>query len=227
MRIAIRHTTSYRYDRPVDFGTQLVRAYPLNHGGQRVLAWRIRDADGRRLARVEDGYGNVVHFLTINRPHDSVSVTAEGEVADRVERLHQLMTAIGGRIAHTGGASAIATTAAEALARSNGACQDLAHVFLVASRCLGHPARYVSGYLWEGGRTEPGEAMHGWAEAYVDGLGWVGFDPVNGLSPTDAYVRVAIGLDYREAMPVLGVRRGAVKEALAVEVEVQQVQAQQ
>ena len=50
------------------------------------------------------------------------------------------------------------------------------------------------------------DAGHAWAEAYVDDLGWVGFDPTNGICTTDAHVRVAIGLDYLGAAPVRGTR---------------------
>ena len=52
------------------------------------------------------------------------------------------------------------------------------------------------------------DAGHAWAEAYVAGLGWVGFDPANGICPTDAHVRVAVGLDYLGAAPVRGARYG-------------------
>ena len=70
-------------------------------------------------------------------------------------------------------------------------------------------------------------AAEGMRVAHLGDLGWVGFDPANGISPTEAYVRVAIGLDYLEAAPVRGVRRGAAEESLAVSVGVEQVQAQQ
>ena len=65
------------------------------------------------------------------------------------------------------------------------------------------------------------EAGHAWAEALIDGLGWVGFDPANGICPTDAYVRLAIGLDYLGAAPVRGTRYGGSGETLAVRVEVE------
>ena len=78
-----------------------------------------------------------------------------------------------------------------------------------------------------GGNPGTGEAAHAWAEALVPDLGWVGFDPANRICPTESYVRVAIGLDYLEAAPVRGVRRGAAEEELAVSVEVQQRQGQQ
>ncbi|MGY3290740.1 transglutaminase-like putative cysteine protease [Bradyrhizobium sp. LM3.6] len=66
------------------------------------------------------------------------------------------------------------------------------------------------------------DAGHAWAEAYVDGLGWVGFDPANSICATDAHVRVAIGLDYLGAAPVRGTRYGGGPETLAVAVKVEQ-----
>ncbi len=65
-------------------------------------------------------------------------------------------------------------------------------------------------------------ASHAWAEAHIDGLGWVGFDAANDLCPNETYVRIACGLDYREAAPVSGIRFGPSIESLAVEVNVEQ-----
>jgi transglutaminase-like putative cysteine protease len=111
------------------------------------------------------------------------------------------------------------TTAAEALAHGFGVCQDHAHVFISAARHAGMPARYVSGYLWDPRDTEY-EASHAWAEAYIDGLGWVGFDVANRICPTDAHIRVACGLDYLEAAPARGLRRGGGEETLEVRLRV-------
>jgi hypothetical protein len=81
------------------------------------------------------------------------------------------------------------------------------HIFVAAARSMGYPARYVSGYLMMNDRVHQ-DASHAWAEAHVDGVGWVGFDVSNGISPDARYVRVATGLDYREAAPVSGLRFG-------------------
>jgi transglutaminase-like putative cysteine protease len=62
------------------------------------------------------------------------------------------------------------------------------------------------------------DAGHAWAEALIDDLGWVGFDPANGISPTDAHIRVAVGLDYLGAAPVRGTRYGGGGERLSVKV---------
>ena len=123
------------------------------------------------------------------------------------------------------GPTDVHTPAAEAWTLKRGVCQDLTHVFIAAARTLAIPARYVSGYVFRQGSAEQ-EAGHAWAEARVPGLGWVGFDPVSGMCPTDAHVRVAIGLDYLGAAPVRGSRRGGAGEALDVRLRVDTAQRQ-
>ena len=105
-----------------------------------------------------------------------------------------------------------ATTAAEAFALKRGVCQDLTHVFIAAARHLGVPARYVGGYFHRADGVTQQDAGHAWAEAHVPALGWVAFDPANGICATDAHVRVAVGLDYLGAAPVRGARRGGGNE---------------
>ncbi|RXV69627.1 transglutaminase family protein [Burkholderia stabilis] len=59
-------------------------------------------------------------------------------------------------------------------------------------------------------------AGHAWAEAYVEGLGWVGFDPFMNRCPDERYVRIAVGLDYRDAQPVTGLGATAVGVEISV-----------
>ena len=66
------------------------------------------------------------------------------------------------------------------------------------------------------------EASHAWAEAWLDLLGWVGFDISNGYSPDERYVRVATGRDYRDAAPVSGLRQGPGDESMIVSLQIQQ-----
>lgn len=138
-----------------------------------------------------------------------------------LERLHALMAAIRERVAYIVGATGPETTAEEALAQGSGVCQDHAHVFIAAARRMGLPARYVSGYLMMDDRVEQ-VASHAWAEAHVAGLGWVAFDAANGISPDERYVRIAVGRDYRDAMPVSGIRLGMAEERLEVRITVEQ-----
>jgi len=130
-----------------------------------------------------------------------------------------LMDAVRDAIDYRVGETHASTNAAEALEHGFGVCQDHTHVFLAAARRIGIPARYVSGYLRIGEEGEH-DAGHAWAEAYIDGLGWVGFDVANRICPTEAYVRVASGLDYLDAAPVRGYRRGGGEESLDVRLRV-------
>lgn len=138
-----------------------------------------------------------------------------------IERAHALSALILGRLPYRIGLTDAETTAEQALGGEGGVCQDHAHIFVAAMRHLGHPARYVSGYLMMNDRTRQ-DATHAWAEAYFEHIGWIGFDVSNGHSPDQRYIRVATGLDYRDAAPVRGMRYGAAQENLVVQLQVQQ-----
>jgi len=137
---------------------------------------------------------------------------------DAIETLHEIMMAVADAVEYRKGETHVHTTGAEALEQGSGVCQDHAHIFCAVCRTLGVPARYVSGYMCPGGGHEGHAASHGWAEAFVDHLGWVGFDPTNRACATDAYIRTAIGLDYGDASPVRGVRSGGGTETMSVRV---------
>ena len=132
-----------------------------------------------------------------------------------LERLHDDMT-------YDTDPTHSATSAAEAFALKRGVCQDFTHVFIAASRSLGVPARYVGGYFHREDGVREQDAGHAWAEAFVPELGWVAFDPANGICATDAYVRVAVGLDHLGAAPLRGTRYGGAGEVLSVKVRVAQ-----
>ena len=94
---------------------------------------------------------------------------------------------------------------------------DFTNIFIACCRLNGLPARYVSGFLLLENKQIQ-EAMHAWAEVFVDGLGWVGFDTANKISPDDRYIRVAIGRDYSDAAPIKGVTLGVQHECLSVSI---------
>src|SRR5262249_56452827 len=101
-----------------------------------------------------------------------------------------------------------AATAAEAFRERSGTCEDLSHIFVAIARALGVPTRYVGGYFRHSGDVAIQDARHAWAEAHVPDLGWIGFDPVNGVCVTDQHIRVAVGLDHLGAAPVRGAHYG-------------------
>ncbi|SFP90379.1 transglutaminase family protein [Sphingomonas rubra] len=141
-----------------------------------------------------------------------------GEVArgaDRLADLHRLNAALGERIAIDPHRAGVELAAGEAWQQERATAGEIAQLFVAAARSLGTPARYVSGYGLIGGERAP--QPHGWAEAHVDGIGWIGFDPVTRLSPQDRHVRVAVALDAAGAAPIAGSRLGPAVEVLTID----------
>ena len=142
--------------------------------------------------------------------------------ADRVKGLERLMTALRDRVEYRPGVTHAATAAADAFGREAGVCQDHAHIFLACARLLEVPARYVSGYLAAQGTDHL--ASHAWVETWISGVGWLGYDIANRTMQGGRHVQLAVGLDYLDACPVRGFRRGGAGESMAVEVHVQDAQ---
>jgi transglutaminase-like putative cysteine protease len=139
---------------------------------------------------------------------------------ERLDQLHALLAALHRDVEYCTTSTASETTARQAFALKKGVCQDLAHMFIGMARWIGAPARYVSGHLLRKDGLIEQDAAHAWVEAFIEPIGWVGFDPVNGLCPTDAYVRVASALDYLGAAPVRGSRVGGGEERMDVSLSV-------
>jgi transglutaminase-like putative cysteine protease len=115
-----------------------------------------------------------------------------------------------------------------ALRAGRGVCQDFAHIMIAVARHWHVPARYVSGYLFhrrEGrDRSEDG-ATHAWLECWLPSLGWVGFDPTNGMLAGDRHIRAAVGRDYADVPPTRGTFKGDAHSELAIAVAVEPTQA--
>lgn len=185
----------------------------------------VRTSDNNGVTGPHTGHVPLWCFLRptpLTRPGAKVRALLASVEADRGDALgflHALSCAVSGHVAYAPGTTHVGTTAEQALSAGRGVCQDHAHVFISAGRLLDIPMRYVGGYLLMDGKVEQ-EAGHGWAEAYVEGLGWVGFDISNGISPDERYIRVASGCDYSEAAPVTGIAVGAGETDLHVHLSV-------
>ncbi len=159
--------------------------------------------------------------LTTVGPNVRSLVSSFDKPKEPLEQLHALSAHILDLVPYSTAQTSSELTAEQVVAAGHGVCQDHAHVFIAAARSLGFPARYVSGYLMMDDRVHQ-DASHAWAEAYVPGLGWVGFDVSNGICPDARYVRVATGLDYLGAAPVSGMRYGHGTENMLVKLQVEQ-----
>ncbi|MEX0339167.1 MAG: transglutaminase domain-containing protein [Arenibacterium sp.] len=159
----------------------------------------------------------------LTEPGENISGLAESlrGATDQLASLHSLSESIRSAVAYGTGSTYADTKAEEAMVGGKGVCQDHSHIFISAARAADIPARYISGYLLMDDRIHQ-DATHAWAEAYVENLGWVGFDVSNGYSPDERYVRVAVGADYLDAAPISGLRQGMGDESMIVSLQVQQ-----
>jgi transglutaminase-like putative cysteine protease len=104
----------------------------------------------------------------------------------------------------------------ETLARGTGSCRDFANLFMQAARVLGLAARFVSGYLNSPFADGRGGATHAWAEVYLPGAGWKGFDPTSGEIAGSRHIAVAVARLPEVVSPVSGAFVGPVGSDLTV-----------
>jgi transglutaminase-like putative cysteine protease len=109
-------------------------------------------------------------------------------------------------------------TPEETLEQGKGSCRDFAMLFIDICRSVGIAARFVSGYCI--GDAAAGSDMHAWAEVYLPGTGWRGFDPSRGLSVNDDYVAVAAGRLSQDAAPTSGSFRGEGVSSMDAEISI-------
>ncbi len=78
MRLNIRHVTRYRYSTPARYTIQYLRLTPRADVTQDILNWSLKTPG--RLTQQIDGYGNVLHIMVVDQPHDEAEITAQGVV---------------------------------------------------------------------------------------------------------------------------------------------------
>ncbi|MDY7559814.1 transglutaminase family protein [Pseudomonas sp. 10B1] len=263
MRLSISHETTYHYEDQVRASIQYLRLTPHDSERQHVLSWQLTLP--RPVRAQVDPFGNILHVLTLDEPHEAIIIGARGqvEIDEKTESEHEsqsalpflrftrltepdeairvfaamqcqqrkdrtalidLMHGLNHYMTYTPGSTEVDTSAAEAFAGKAGVCQDHTHAFLAGVRSLGIPARYVSGYLY----SEDSEhlASHAWAEAWIDDA-WYSFDVTNQLSRPERHLKLAVGLDYLDACPVRGMRRGGGCEQMHAKVSVSPIRATQ
>lgn len=123
-------------------------------------------------------------------------------------------------------ATDVATPVDAAFGQRAGVCQDFAHIMICGLRSLGLPAAYVSGFLRTipppgRRRLEGADATHAWVSVWCGAeAGWIGFDPTNAVLAREDHIVLAVGRDYADVAPVIGVIRGIGDHTVAVQVDV-------
>lgn len=121
--------------------------------------------------------------------------------------LSNLCSKIHGSIEKTDREIGDPNTANTTLLEGNGSCRDLAVLFIESCRIFGLAARFVSGYLTNGGNNGKIE-LHAWSEVYIPGAGWRGYDPSTGFVVSNDHIALASGYNSHMASPVSGYFRG-------------------
>lgn len=107
----------------------------------------------------------------------------------------------------------------------HGVCQDFAHVMIGMCRALRIPARYVSGYIYNGPHDHllGSQASHAWCEVYLPSLGWRGLDPTNNNQAGEHHIKIGVGRDYADVIPVKGHYHGTKEKRMSVEVKIEEL----
>jgi transglutaminase-like putative cysteine protease len=244
MRFSVTHELNYSYDSPVRLSTQYLRLTPRDTARQKVIAWKI-ETPGQAM-RTSDGYGNILHVLTLDKPLSEIWIHAGGlvETAPTLDepsdftgtplspllflrptgltRVDASLTAVAEsfrRRADTlAGLRELAATIHKDKPEASG--EQVTHSFIACCRHLGVPARYVSGYIYSP-QAASGEkmALDAWAEGWVADR-WRSFDVRHDAPIGEAHVKIAVGADYLDACPIRGVRTGGGAETLIAQAHV-------
>jgi transglutaminase-like putative cysteine protease len=260
MLLSVVHATTYRYAELVARSTQYIRLTPYPGARQRVVRWEV-SLPGSQVT-MRDAFENVTQVLTLDVPHQEISLVASGQVDveenDQGEPagainpqvflrktiltepdeamaafvapfrpvvqarpyigMNDLASATLERLPYGKGHTSADFTAAQSFAAAGAIGQDHSHVFITCARLLGIPARYVSGYAYNGNREQV--SNHAWTEAWISNR-WVSFDVSRTRELAGGYIKLAVGRDYLDACPVRGVRLGGGEETLSSRAQVQ------
>jgi transglutaminase-like putative cysteine protease len=168
-------------------------------------------------------------YIPLSEPIKEFAAECFDENATLWASCQALMQKIFKSVEFKPGFTTINTPVEEVIRIKKGVCQDFAHLMIACLRNFNLPARYVSGYL----ETVPppgkeklvgADASHAWVSVYFPGIGWVEFDPTNGLLPAYKHITVAYGRDYLDVAPIKGIVFSAGNQKLTVRVDVERIE---
>lgn len=198
-----------------------------NHQGLSVISRSVVETGGE--VETDPGEDLVLDFLRYRSPVKDVPGVRElarrhpivdpasGSAVEKA--LDALALTINREFAYDRAVTNVYSSVDDVLELRAGVCQDFAHLFIAVARAMRVPARYVSGYIQESRESGAREgASHAWAEAWVPGVGWIGYDATHPIRAGENHVRVAVGRDYRDAAPTRGIYIGVATGTMEVKV---------
>ncbi len=181
----------------------------------------------------DPGVDLVLDFLRFRSPVNDVEgvrrlaemhAIAEADSPEAVERaLDELTLTISRDFAYDRSVTNVYSSVDDVLDLRAGVCQDFAHLFIAVARVMGVPARYVSGYIHLPTEKDAFTASHAWAEAWIPGRGWTGFDATHPVRTTEHHVRLAVGRDYTDAAPTRGIYVGSAASSMTIGVKTRSI----
>lgn len=114
-------------------------------------------------------------------------------------------------------------SAERTLSCESGSCRDSANLFMIAARQLGFAARFVSGYIYSDTAAIQSGTTHAWAEVFIPGAGWKGFDPTIGNMAGVEHIAVAVARSPESVPPIAGNFFGNSNTSMTVDVQVTEV----
>ena len=164
------------------------------------------------LLATDDTEAQYVEWLkAVSVPHGALAL----------EQLQRINTAIHTQFSYGAREEEGVQSPAETVWLGRGTCRDFAWLMIESARRLGFAARFVTGYIYSPSASHQGAgATHAWCEVFLPGLGWVEFDPTNGLTESHDLIRVAATRTPEEASPMSGVVLGGARATMTVSVSV-------
>jgi transglutaminase-like putative cysteine protease len=160
------------------------------------------------------------HFVNDNVEAWRLAIDVTTGVTDAWQAALKIMRFVNSEFAYQPASTHVHTTTQEAIKLRSGVCQDFAHVMIGMCRAIRIPARYVSGYLYNGPaeHLKGAQASHAWLEVYLPSVGWCGMDPTNNQQVNGHYIKIGVGRDYADVPPLKGTYLGTSERMMRVDV---------
>jgi transglutaminase-like putative cysteine protease len=187
-------------DNPFDF---ILEENALNYPSSGVFAYSITDGnllDPYRVLPPKPTYDRLSKWIA--------TVWTQDEPIQTYVLLERLCKSIFNTFSYTIRDEPGVQSALQTLTLNSGSCRDFSLVFIEAARCLGFAARFVSGYLHSPPNSQNFGATHAWAEVYLPGAGWKGFDPTVGALASADNIAAAVSAYPDSIPPIEGVFTG-------------------